>query len=513
MRAFFMREIVLSFNDLQRNGVDDVQRDVADVCLILEGCYPFVFGGVSSWSHSLIKSLPETTFHIISIQPGGVELKSRYDPLPNITGYTTVVLAGEKRLPKATFRGDKRPAELLRKSLFDASKEDFDHLVELLSPNGRKSAASERDYWNLTRDMYTSLAPATSFQQFFWVWHTLLNSVAEVLSCEAPHARVYHAISTGYAGLLGAAAQKRTGRPLLLTEHGIYTNERTVELMAASALHDSFENDPYLSDPRGDARDVWVRAFECMGILCYERSDRIISLSCSGRTAQIRLGAPAEKTQVIANGIDLHRFKRIELKPPDDRQIVAFIGRVVAIKDVETFIRAMDIVLKSDPDVSGWIVGPEDEEPHYAEKCRQLVSSLGIGDRLKFLGMRDVVQIIGQVDMVVLTSLSEAQPLTLLEAGAAGLPCVASDVGSCREILHGDEGDPPGGYVTELMSPTETATAIRKLLADPAEARAMGATLQARICANYGLHMMREAYSGLYRAHASASTAQDPSEA
>ena len=212
---------------------------------------------------------------------------------------------------------------------------------------------------------------------------------------------------------------------------------------------------------------------------------------------------------MIANGIDLDRFTSISLKPPGGRQIITFIGRVVRIKDVETFIRAMDIVFKSDPNVAAWIVGPDDEEPDYARQCYKLVSSLGIGERLEFLGMRDVVQILGQVDMVVLTSLSEGQPLTLLEAGAAGLPCVASDVGSCRDILLGGDAPASGGYVTALMSPQDTATAILKLLADPADARAKGAALRARVCESYSLDLMREAYAGLYHKYANAPTCSD----
>lgn len=493
-----MRETSLSFNTTKQH--------VADVCLILEGSYPFVQGGVSSWCHTLMRSLPETTFHIVSIQPADADLISKYETLPNVTGHTTIVFKGERHLPKALFRGKRPLAELLRKSFFDATLGDFGDVVALMTTSGLQQPASDRECWDLTREMYDSLAPATSFQQFFWVWHSLLNSVAEVLRCPAPPARVYHTISTGYAGLFGAATRQRTGRPLLLTEHGIYTNERTVELIASSALHDSFGSAPYLSDHRKDARDVWVRAFESMGILCYESSDQIISLSQSGQTAQRSLGAPIEKTQVIANGIDLDRFTSISLKPPGGRQIIAFIGRVVRIKDVETFIRAMGIVFKSDPNVDAWIVGPDDEEPDYARECYKLVSSLGIGDRLAFLGMRDVVQILGQVDMVVLTSLSEGQPLTLLEAGAAGLPCVASDVGSCRDILLGGDAPASGGYVTALMSPQDTATAILKLLADPAEARAKGAALRARVCESYSLDLMRKAYADLYRKYANAPT-------
>ena len=283
--------------------------------------------------------------------------------------------------------------------------------------------------------------------------------------------------------------------------------------MASSALHDSFENDAYLSKLRRDSRDVWIRAFECMGLLCYESSDRITSLSQSAQAAQKRLGAPPERTQVIANGVDLERFSGITLKPSDSPQIVAFIGRVVPIKDVDTFIRAMDIVFRSFPDVEGWIVGPEDEDRDYAQECQETVASLGIGERLKFLGMCDVPQIISQVDMIVLTSLSEGQPLTVLEAGAAGLPCVTTDVGSCRDLIEGSnsemDDDASGGYVTELMSPEGTAAAIMKLLADPCDARARGAALKTRIRDHYSLEKMLESYEQLYRTHMRLPTRSD----
>ncbi|WGH78736.1 GT4 family glycosyltransferase PelF [Jannaschia ovalis] len=491
--------------------------DIADVCLILEGCYPFVFGGVSSWTHTLIASLPETTFHVVSIQPEGADLTSKYGPLPNLIGQTTIILKRDRSLPRAALRGERPLADVLEGAFFEASAKDFAELIDLLPPSAPLRNARDAEIWNLARDMYNRLAPATSFQQFFWVWYTLQNSVMQVLQYAAPRAGVYHAISTGYAGLFGAAATRRTGRPLLLTEHGIYTNERTVELMASVALHDSFESDAYLSDQRPDARDVWIRAFESMGRLCYDSSSRITSLSRSAQAAQHRLGAAPEKTQVIANGIDLERFSGIQLKGPRSGKVVAFIGRVVSIKDVDTFIRAMDIVFQAHPDAEGWIVGPEDEEPEYARKCHETVASLGIGSQLKFLGMRDVAKIIAQVDMIVLTSLSEGQPLTLLEAGAAGLPCVATDVGSCRDIIEGFGDGPsdetPGGYITELMSPQGTAEAIMKLLNDPEEARRRGAALKARVRDQFGLEKMCRAYADLYEAHSGREALPDVSEA
>ncbi len=83
------------------------------------------------------------------------------------------------------------------------------------------------------------------------------------------------------------------------------------------------------------------------------------------------------------------------------------------------------------PEAEGWIVGPEDEDPPaYVAECRNLVTSLGLEGRVKFLGFQNVSEILPpQLGLMVLTSISEALPLVILEANAAGgLPCLATDV-------------------------------------------------------------------------------------
>ena len=107
--------------------------------------------------------------------------------------------------------------------------------------------------------------------------------------------------------------------------------------------------------------------------------------------------------------------------------------------------------------------------------------------------------------VVVLTSLSESQPLTLLEAGAAGIPFVASNVGSCREIIEGarDE-DPPlgrGGLITQVVAPEATAEAVGRLLADPALRRQYGETLRRRVAQSYTSEQAASAYQQLYAAY------------
>ena len=98
--------------------------------------------------------------------------------------------------------------------------------------------------------------------------------------------------------------------------------------------------------------------------------------------------------------------------------------------------------------------------------------------------------------------------------GAAGLPCIATDVGSCREILFGGANERPslgiGGAVTDLISPGATAAAIAELLRDRRKMRARGRSLKKRVETYYRQEQMIGAYSRLYGAFLNkAETAQE----
>ncbi len=103
---------------------------------------------------------------------------------------------------------------------------------------------------------------------------------------------------------------------------------------------------------------------------------------------------------------------------------------------------------------------------------------------------------------MVLTSLSESQPLVVLEAGAAGIPFVATNVGSCREIIEGRPDEEPrlgaGGFVTDLVAPEQLAAAIAGLLGDEAKRRRMGETLRQRVRTYYRSEQAVSAYERLY---------------
>ncbi|MBF0431178.1 MAG: GT4 family glycosyltransferase PelF, partial [Fibrobacteria bacterium] len=218
----------------------------------------------------------------------------------------------------------------------------------------------------------------------------------------------------------------------------------------------------------------WIGLFSYTGKVSYEYADQIITLCESNRAVQLAEGADKQKTKIIPNGIfperyekTLSRFKEREKKPPF---IVGFVGRVVSIKDIKTFLRAVKIVYDKLPDIQVMIMGPTDEELDYYYECLELIDILEIKPIINFTGMVQLDDNYDKIDVLVLTSISEAQPLVILEANCIGIPVVATDVGACSELLNGgseeDRNLGPSGIITGVANPRETAHGILALLQD-----------------------------------------------
>ncbi|HVJ91954.1 MAG TPA: GT4 family glycosyltransferase PelF, partial [Labilithrix sp.] len=198
-------------------------------------------------------------------------------------------------------------------------------------------------------------------------------------------------------------------------------------------------------------------------------------------------------------------------------RVLGLVGRVVPIKDIKTFIRAMRVVHSVLPDAEGWIVGPEDEDKGYAEECRHLVESLGLVGTVRFLGFKNVDDIFPRLGLNVLTSISEAQPLVVLEGFAAGVPCVSTDVGCVRELVHGaapeDRAHGVAGAVVDIASPEATARAAVDLLSDSHRWYAAQAAGIARVEKMYTQEAMLARYRSIYEDALAQGQATPPIEA
>jgi glycosyltransferase involved in cell wall biosynthesis len=169
---------------------------------------------------------------------------------------------------------------------------------------------------------------------------------------------------------------------------------------------------------------------------------------------------------------------------------------------VKTFIMAAALLREDVKDLRALVIGPTDEEPDYSRECEALADQLGLKGCLEFTGNVQIIEWLPKIHVVALTSLSEAQPLVLLEAGAAGVPCVTTNVGSCAEILNGRPDEVPpfgrGGIVTDVVAPREIARALRTLLTDPSLRKRCGEALQARVRHVYANERAVKAYRELY---------------
>lgn len=384
----------------------------------------------------------------------------------------------------------------------------FASLMDEAGPDAKLSHASflySKESWDYIKKSYKRRSTDPSFVDYFWTIrtiHTPFWRMREV-ALRCPRARIYHAISTGYAGILGVLLKHRYKRPFMLSEHGIYVKERKIDLYQAQWLKDNrgvFEKDP---SRVSYFRQLWIRFFEHLGYVTYQAANDIIALYEANRQRQLQDGAPPERTTNIPNGIDIARFAPLRaMRSEKIPQVLCLIGRVVPIKDIKTFIRAMRIVTNHLPQAEAWIAGPEDESPGYAQECRELAQQLGLADKVKFLGFQKLTDLLPQVGVVVLSSISEALPLVILEGYAAGVPTLSTDVGSCRQLVFGLPGEDASlgvsGRVVRIADPQSLATAALELLGDQAAWQHASEAAIRRVEKYYTQDIMFARYRALY---------------
>ncbi|MDX1635067.1 MAG: GT4 family glycosyltransferase PelF [Marinobacter sp.] len=489
----------------------------ADIALLLEGTYPYIRGGVSSWVHQIITGLPEYTFALIFL--GGDRNhygEQQYTLPPNVTHlechYLMDTQVDARPRPRKGNAGAFEDQRRLHEQFKTGVPVAPEVLHRVFSDLGAKGGISREDFlyseqsWEMIDDSYRRYCTEPSFVDYFWsvrIMHAPLFQLAEVAR-NLPRVRMLHTISTGYAGLLGAIASDQRGLPFAISEHGIYTKERKIDLSQAQWIHDATDQvSGTLNDQVGYIRRLWIRFFEALGRLAYQKADPIVALYQGNQQRQHQDGADPARTRIIPNGIDPHRFDAArQARPETIPPVLGLVGRVVPIKDIKTFIRAMRTVCDELPEAEGWIVGPEDEDPTYVQECRDLIAGLGLTGKVKLLGFQNVNDILPKLGLMVLTSISEALPLVILEAHAAGLPCLATDVGACRELLEGageeDQALGASGAVVPIADPEATAREAVRLLTDPVRWRQAQQAGLARVRRFYTLASMFDAYRGIY---------------
>jgi len=486
----------------------------SDICFVLEGTYPYVAGGVSTWVDQTIRANPHLKFSILHLAANENSTKvMKYNMPSNVVGLTTAYLHDTHLKSKGKpYRDQKvwRTIEDFYSRVPDCDYATFETMVRgLLGTSGEvhtKSLLFSKRTWNLLIKFYGK--QDISFIDYFWTWRFTHLPLLSLLNVPIPRAGVYHSASTGYAGLMALIARIKQGGRLLITEHGLYAKERKIEISQSNWVYDERDEDYRATVNMGFFRQWWIHMFMIMSRLGYQGADRVTTLYKGNFDMQVEHGCPVEKLEIIPNGIDVDgyasvREARLKVRAEKGRPFtIGFVGRVTPIKDVKTFIRAIKLAVERTPDLKVLVMGPLEEDPDYVEECRILIDMFDLGEKIIFTGRVKVMDYYPQLDAVLLTSVSEGLPFVILEAHAAGIPCIATDVGACRELLEGRTADDkalgPSGLVTLVSSPGQTAGAITRMVEDTAFYDAMCSSALQRVHFHYRLEHVNARYTHLY---------------
>ena len=249
----------------------------------------------------------------------------------------------------------------------------------------------------------------------------------------------------------------------------------------------------YLSGPQTRALTVAERALA-------KRTDALVSVSTRVRDELLALGiGRPEQWRVVPLGLELDELlggpaersaSRASLGLPPEAPLVGIIGRLAAIKDHGTFLAMAARLAAARPDVSFVIAGDGSLRGALEAEAKSL-----LGNRIRFLGWAtDLPVLYGALDVVVLTSRNEGTPVALIEAGAAGRPVVATDVGGVAEVVR----DGASGFVVPPGDAAALAARVGTLLDDPAAARAMGLAGREWVRARFGSERLVDDLTALY---------------
>lgn len=207
----------------------------------------------------------------------------------------------------------------------------------------------------------------------------------------------------------------------------------------------------------------------------------------------------------IPSMVDLSEFHpsdradvRMEWKVAPEDVVIGWVGRLDPKKRVEDFIAACALVAPLRPHARFVIIGgPDAFQPHYADGLKQQAQEQGLADRLTFLGDRpDVPRLLFGLDIFVWLSQGEGMPHVVAEAGAAGLPVIATrDGGTPQQIEDG-----VSGFFVPHENPSAVAQAMLNLIDHPDERAQLGTALRAHVIRSYSAEAVVPQWEALFKA-------------
>jgi lipopolysaccharide/colanic/teichoic acid biosynthesis glycosyltransferase len=284
------------------------------------------------------------------------------------------------------------------------------------------------------------------------------------------------------AALYAQLAARLAGVPIVVnTVHGFYFHDNTPRLK----------------------RRAWVRLERVLARL----SHALLSQNREDIETAVREGICAsDKIAHIGNGIDVRRFDRAavdadrleavrrELGLAAGDQVVGFVGRLVEEKGVLELFDALRLVRDRFPRVRLLMIGPVDQDKADAIQP-STADAYGIGDITVFAGYRhDMPELYALMNVCVLPSHREGMPRSPMEAASMGVPCVATAIRGCREVVRDGET----GWLVPVNDAPALAEGIGRILGDAAAAARMAARARSIACGDFDERLVFERVKAAY---------------
>lgn len=469
-----------------------LRRHEKGILMITEGTYPYAVGGVSSWCDAIISGTPGTSWDILAIVAGHKRLRPKFTLPPNARIARPVELWAEaiplSSQPGVHGDGHSIPARLLR-GLVPWRGDQANLTAALVNCRRRPHAVrrefrsraswqeylttlaavlAEPDRHSAPAPLYDALEAARLYQTLYWV--------AQTAAVTTPECSLLHATAAGWSVIPAIVHKELFGTPLLLTEHGVYLREAYLASIRQLSQWPA-------------RRHMSTRLALGLTRAAYAAADAVAPVTEANAAWERSLGVEPARITVIPNGISADA---LPTAPPAAQRVIA-LGRIDPLKDVQTMLLVADAVTRWLPAARFEYWGPVSAgEDAYAELCVRTHAQLGLGDRFRFMGATsDPETVIRSGDLVLLTSISEGMPMTLLEAMAQGRPVVATSVGGVPGVVQGCGLLAAPGDVQGL------AAAIVMLLRSPALAAQLGRRGYERLLRRYTLERCVASYQSL----------------
>ena len=478
------------------------------VLLVAEGTYPHQFGGVSTWCDLLVRSLPDVRFWVWAITPRP-GMPTLFEYPPNLEEVYSIPLWNLRDIKESWAASGVRElhdsrtavsAEAIEAGFLPAFRGFLDAVLhDEADPMALASHIHALHRFLVGHDLYTTLGstlvwdayvqevraacdadPAVGVRGltladvstgFAWVTRWLFP-----LAREIPEVDIVHLAMAGVCCLPAAAASLEHGAGVLLTEHGVYLRE---QYLAASTE----DRSPFL-------KRLGIRFARRMTELGYFLAGQVSPCCDYNQRWELEMGADSARLETIYYGLDSSTYT-VERPLAEKPRTVVWVGRINPLKDVETLLRAAAVVVESRQDVRFLLFGSAPaEDADYHTRCLALHESLGLEGRVIFRGFTArPIDAYNEGDLVVMSSVSEGLPFSILEAMLCGRPIVSTAVGGIPEQIDGI------GIAVEPRDPEALAHAILTVLDDPELCHSLGAAAREKATTSFGV----ERFAGAHR--------------